>query len=131
MKREIVSLARVALGCRVHAIENKAAGPRLIAALAGEVPGIYAVDPDTTSKRQRAAAVVPIWAALRVWIPHPHETRETYAWQPEGYEWVRRDFLPEYLAFPLGSKDDQIDAMSQGLGGAFANEFPPAPTLTY
>lgn len=131
MSREALALAARAPGATMHAIENKAAGPKLISALAGQLPGVIPMEPHMRSKQQRASAIVPILAARRVHVPHPHEIRETWAWQPDGYEWVRRDFLPEYLAFPLGSKDDQIDALAQALGGAFAAEFPRVGVARY
>jgi predicted phage terminase large subunit-like protein len=129
MEREVIKLASRAT-CIAHHIENEAAGPGLIRALAGVVDRVQPAHARDRSKPARAAAIVPIWAALRVWLPHPHEAIDT-VWQPEGYEWVASDYVPELLAFPLGSKDDQVDATSQALGLAFGDEGPDIPPVEY
>jgi predicted phage terminase large subunit-like protein len=129
MEREVIKLAARA-ACIAHAIEKQAAGPRLLRALAGVVDRLQPVNPQGENKRQRAAAVVPIWAGLRVWLPDPREAQGGI-WQPEGYEWVGQDFVPELLAFPLGNRDDQVDAMSQALSLAFGDEGPDIPAIDY
>lgn len=129
MEREVIKLAARAPNAYAHAIEEKAAGPHLIKALAGVVDRIQPVNPQDRSKPARAAATVPIWAARRVWLPDPREAQGGI-WQPEGYEWVS-GFVAELLAFPLGSKDDQIDAMSQALLLAFGDEGPEIPAVEY
>lgn len=130
MISEVQALAALAPTAVAHAIEAKAAGPHLLRQLEGLVAGLQPVDPGDRSKQGRAAAVVPIWAARRVWLPHPHEVRAS-PWHPGGYEWVTRDFIPELLGFPLTGHDDQVDTMSQALLLAFADEGLDLPSMTY
>lgn len=130
MITEVQALAKLAPAAVGHAIEAKAAGPYLLRQLEGLVPKLQPVDPGDRSKPGRAAAVVPFWAAGRVWLPHPHEVTQS-PWHPGGYEWVSRDFVPELLGFPLTGHDDQVDTMSQALLLAFAEEGLDLPALSY
>lgn len=82
-------------------VEDKANGPAVIDTLRNEVPGLVAVQP-AGGKEARAAAISPLVEAGNVYLP------------PLSLPWVR-DFLDEVTAFPNGSNDDQVDAMSQAL----------------
>lgn len=83
-------------------VEDKANGPAVIATLQHEIPGIIAVTPQG-SKEARVAAVSPLIEAGNVYLPNP-----------ELHPWVQ-EFIDECAAFPKGSHDDQVDAMSQAL----------------
>jgi predicted phage terminase large subunit-like protein len=83
-------------------IEDKANGSAVIQMLAKEIPGLLPVTPQG-GKVARAAAVSPLIEAGNVYLPHP-----LYA------PWVN-DFIGECAAFPNGSHDDQVDAMTQAL----------------
>lgn len=98
-------------------IEDKANGPAVIEALAGDLSGIEAVTPDG-GKEARAAATEPLWAAGNVFLPHPD--RAAYPDGRVGAPWVA-GFVAEHLAFPLGTHDDQVDAASQYLNRCARN----------
>ncbi|WP_413207776.1 phage terminase large subunit [Rhodospirillum sp. A1_3_36] len=81
-------------------VEDKANGPAVISTLKNTVPGLIPIEPDG-SKVARASAVTPLWKAGNVYVPR------NAAW--------RKDFDGEVIAFPAGSNDDQVDAMTQAL----------------
>jgi predicted phage terminase large subunit-like protein len=83
-------------------VENAANGPAIIWALESEITGLVAVVPEG-SKESRAAACSPQVEAGNVFLPHPSLA-----------PWVG-DFIDEAANFPLGTHDDQVDAMAQAL----------------
>ena len=83
-------------------VEDKANGPAVISMLRRKVSGIVPEEPQG-SKTARAAAVSPLIEAGDVLLP-----------APELAPWVG-GFIEECAAFPNGSHDDQVDAMSQAL----------------
>ena len=95
------ALARQHPGKKVL-VEMKANGEAVLDALRGEVPGLVAVTP-TGSKEERVHAISVHFEGGRVLFP-----------PPELYPWVR-DLEDELASFPSGAKDDQVDALSQGL----------------
>ncbi len=86
------------------AVELKANGPKVIATLHSEIERIQGWNPQGSSKEERANAILPVWEAEQIFIPHPAD-------QP----WVREEWKPEILAFPAARRDDQVDAMTQAL----------------
>lgn len=89
---------------RGHVVELKAKGKKVVDALKGKIPGLVGFNPQGSSKQERAYAITPQCEAGQVWIPHP-----------ETNQWIRDIWLPEILAFDSGSRDDQVDAMTQAL----------------
>jgi predicted phage terminase large subunit-like protein len=89
-------------------VEDKANGTAVINALRRKVPGLIPVEPDG-SKQSRAAAVSPFVEAGQVFLP-----------APELAPWVA-GFVEEHAAFPNGTHDDQVDAMSQALNRMLLN----------
>ena len=83
-------------------IEDAANGPAVINALYQRVRGIVPVKPQG-GKLSRAQAILPLVEAGNVYLP-----------EPSVRPWVR-EFLTEAQSFPLGSHDDQVDAMTQAL----------------
>lgn len=83
-------------------VEDKANGPAVIASLGRTVPGIVPVEP-SGGKEARAAAVSPLVESKNAWLPDP-------ALCP----WVEA-LVDEAAAFPNGSFDDQVDALTQAL----------------
>jgi predicted phage terminase large subunit-like protein len=83
-------------------VEDKANGTAVIDHLRTSVSGLIPVEP-VGGKVARAAAVSPFQEAGNVWLPSPLLC-----------PWVG-DLVEEAAAFPLGSHDDQVDAMSQAL----------------
>ncbi|MCL8026326.1 phage terminase large subunit [Nocardioides bruguierae] len=83
-------------------VEDKANGPAVIAMASRTIPGIVAVEPDG-GKVARATAVSPVVEARNVWLPAP----EIAPWTTE--------VVDEAAAFPTGSHDDDVDAMTQAL----------------
>ncbi|MDI9412096.1 MAG: phage terminase large subunit [Bacillota bacterium] len=83
-------------------IEDKANGPAVIQMLRNKVSGLIAVEPQG-GKIVRAQAITPDIEAGNVYLPDPSIA-----------PWVH-DFIEECSAFPNGSHDDQVDAMSQAL----------------
>lgn len=83
-------------------VEDKANGPALIALLSKEVPGIIPVKVQASKDARLSAAVPPI-AAGNVYLP-----------APERAPWVT-ELVEECAAFPNGTYDDQVDALSQAI----------------
>lgn len=84
-------------------VEDKANGPAVIALLNKEVPGLVPIKVKG-SKEARLGAVIPLFQAGNVYVPHPST----------GVGWVN-DLIEECAAFPNGTHDDQCDALSQSL----------------
>jgi predicted phage terminase large subunit-like protein len=89
-------------------VEDKANGTAVINQLSRTVPGLIPVEPDG-SKTARALAVSPFVEAGNVWLP-----------TPEIAPWVD-DLIEECAGFPLGTHDDQVDALSQALNRLLLN----------
>lgn len=83
-------------------VEDKANGPAVIASLRRRIPGIVPEEPQG-SKEARASAVAPLAEARNVWLP-----------SVKIAPWVT-DLIEEAAAFPNGSHDDQVDALTQAL----------------
>lgn len=83
-------------------VEDKANGPAVISMLGRTVPGIVPVEPDG-GKEARAAAVSPLVEARNVWLP----ASELCPWADE--------VIDQCAAFPTGTHDDDVDALSQAL----------------
>jgi predicted phage terminase large subunit-like protein len=83
-------------------IEDKANGPAIMDELRLEIPGIVPINPGQSSKEARAEAISPTYQAGNVWIP-------TAAIAP----FAVKDYTDEFLSFPAGATDDQVDASSQ------------------
>jgi predicted phage terminase large subunit-like protein len=83
-------------------IEDKANGSAVIQLLREKIFGMIAVNPEG-GKAARVNAVSPAIEAGNVYLPHPQ-----YA------PWVVQ-FIDECAAFPNGTHDDDVDAMSQAL----------------
>ncbi|MCD8295541.1 MAG: phage terminase large subunit [Clostridia bacterium] len=81
-------------------IENKANGPAVMDVLKHEISGLVSVEPEG-GKVVRANAVLPAVEAGNVYLPDP-----TIA------PWIL-DFVEEFVVFPNGAHDDQVDAMTQ------------------
>lgn len=87
-------------------IEATANGPALIEVMQEHVSGIKAVDP-RMSKEARARAITPEVESGHVYLPLPSDA---------GNSWVN-ELLGELRNFPFDAHDDQVDALTQGLGG--------------
>lgn len=108
--------------CSAKLVEKKANGAAVIDTLKHHVPGLIAIEPEG-GKEVRAAAVQPTVEAGNVYLPDGE-----YIPAPPGFEQTRvEDFIGEHAAFPNGSHDDQVDALSQALTW-LANA--PAPPST-
>ena len=85
---------------RAKLIEDKANGSAVIATLKHKIAGLIPIEPEG-GKVVRAQAVSPDVEAGNVWIP-----------EAASYT---TDFVEECAAFPNGSHDDQVDAMTQAI----------------
>lgn len=83
-------------------IEDAANGPAVFSALKNRIPGIVLVKPGG-GKEARANAVSPILEAGNFYLPHP-----------EMVPWAGA-LEANLLAFPSGSVDDDVDAVTHGL----------------
>jgi predicted phage terminase large subunit-like protein len=96
-------------------VEDKANGTAVLDTLRKKIPGLIPETP-TESKFARANAVAPFLEAGNVLLP----SKDVALFDVEG-------LIEEAAAFPNGTHDDQVDALSQGLkrlllrGGAGAN----------
>lgn len=84
-------------------VENKANGPAVAQALEGKVTGIVLVEPEG-GKVSRAYEASVYFEAGNVWLP-------------ELADWLQ-EYIDEFLAFPQGANDDQVDTTSQSLNHA-------------
>lgn len=84
-------------------VENKANGPAVAQALEGKVSGIHLVEPEG-GKVARAWEAAVYFEGGQVWFP-------------EDAEWMT-EYEAEFLAFPQGSTDDQVDSTTQALNFA-------------
>lgn len=82
-------------------VEDKANGTAVIDSLRRIIPGMVPVEPQG-GKEVRAAGVSPLVEAGNVYLP------------PLTTPWVG-DLIEEAAAFPQGSHDDQVDALTQAL----------------
>lgn len=80
-------------------IEDKAAGPAVIATLHKKIPGLVPWPP-RGSKMQRLNAVISLIEAGQVLLPDT--------------PWAK-ELIEEAAAFPNAAHDDQVDALTQGL----------------
>ena len=87
---------------RAKIVEDKANGPAIVATLRHEIAGLIEVSPEG-GKEARASAIAPQVEAGNVYLPDPSIA-----------PWIG-DFIEECAAFPTGTHDDQVDAMSQAL----------------
>jgi predicted phage terminase large subunit-like protein len=85
-------------------VEKTAAGAPLLSVLRSEVPTLKPVVP-RGSKETRLLAVSPQIEGGHVRFPHPRQA-----------PWVTA-LVDEMVAFPHGSHDDQVDALTQALDG--------------
>ena len=83
-------------------VEEKANGPAVISTLRGDLDGVIRVQPQG-SKESRVHAVSPLFAAGNVFLPHPSIA-----------PWVN-EVVDEFINFPHGKHDDDVDAMTQAL----------------
>lgn len=81
-------------------IEDKANGSAIIEELKREMPGVLAIQPEG-GKLARAQAASPYYESGNVWIP-----------ETSAMSWVR-EHTAEFVAFPRGANDDQVDASTQ------------------
>lgn len=101
--RKFVEFTRKHDYCMRKLIEDKANGTAVINTLKSRISGIIPIVPHE-SKEARASAVTTLWEAHNVFLPNP-----------DKYQWVGREFVPELLVFPGGKHDDQVDCMTQAL----------------
>lgn len=84
----------------IHLVEEKANGAAILSALKGKISGMVPIKP-AGSKESRAHSVSPMFEGGNVYLP-------------EGARWVD-DYVAEFLSFPRGMADDQVDATTQAL----------------
>lgn len=103
-------------------VEKKANGEAVISLLKRRVPGLIAIEPDS-SKEARAAAVTPLVEAGNVVLPAAELIPCPPSMLVEG-EVVELAptsvavFVEEHATFPNAANDDQVDALSQALSWA-------------
>ena len=83
-------------------IEDKANGTAVIEMLKRKISGINPVNP-SSSKIDRAQAVLPVFAAGNVFIP-----------SPQLAPWIG-DYVNEMASFPVGANDDMVDTTTQAI----------------
>ena len=88
--------------CGSKLVEDKANGPAVISTLQQEIPGLVPVDPQG-GKEVRAWACTGYYEAGNVLHPSLLEA-----------PWFH-DYREEFVAFPNGRNDDQVDATTQAL----------------
>lgn len=81
-------------------IEDKANGPAIIEQLDRDFPGIIPIEPQG-GKLVRAHASSPFYQSGNIWLPAKHLMA-----------WVE-DHIDEFIAFPRGNANDQVDAATQ------------------
>ena len=86
-----------------HVIEDKANGPAILDDLRSTVSGLIGWEPEG-SKESRVNAESSTIQAGNVYLPHPQLA-----------PWVSSEYRQEWIQFPNGSNDDQIDPTTQAL----------------
>lgn len=81
-------------------IEEKANGAAVLDVLRREISGLIPIKPKT-GKEERLQAVQPLFEAGNVYVPY-------------GPMWAD-ELIDEWVSFPSGAHDDQVDAMTQAL----------------
>jgi phage terminase large subunit-like protein len=101
-------------------VEDKANGTAVLDTLRRKVPGMIDIEPEG-GKYVRAAAVSWRHEAKNVILPASDTIPCPEGYRDEAGEWhvleptTVADWLHEHASFPTGTKDDQVDAMSQAL----------------
>ena len=88
---------------REHLVEDKANGTPIMDDLHDTISGLIAYEPDG-NKESRANAESSTIQAGNVYLPHPQLAA-----------WVNSEYRQEWIQFPNGANDDQIDATTQAL----------------
>ena len=88
-------------------VEDAAAGPGIVDMLRASLMGLELVGTKNKGKTERARAVAPFVRGGNVYVPEEHVVWGTDSTVPL--------FTEELRAFPRGTHDDQVDAMSQAL----------------
>lgn len=83
-------------------IEDTANGPAIISQLKCDVPGLTPITP-LGGKVARANAVAPLYAAEKVFLPHPRVVPLVWS------------FMSQMESFPKDAHDDMVDMQSQVL----------------
>lgn len=99
--RAILRMTEQYPNARMKYIEDKANGPATVSVLKNKVFGITEVDPGAKSKLERLESTKDNIEAGYVYLPSPRIK-----------PWVE-DYINEFLVFPNGKNDDQIDASTQ------------------
>lgn len=97
-------------------VEDKANGPAVVDLLKTKIVGLQLVEPKG-GKEARANATEPIVNTGHLWLPDPNgcEWPDGHGgWVPHDTSWVDV-FLKEVERFPVGSFDDQVDMLTQGV----------------
>lgn len=81
-------------------VEEKANGAAVLDVLRREISGLIPIKPKT-GKEERLQAVQPLFEAGNVYVPY-------------GPMWAD-ELIDEWVSFPSGAHDDQVDAMTQAL----------------
>lgn len=98
--RVIKSMSAKWSNAKAKYIEDKANGPAVISTLRGQISGLIPINPQG-SKEARAYAVSPQIESGNVYLPN-------------NSPWVH-DFVEEWVSFPNGLHDDQVDTSTQAL----------------
>ena len=83
-------------------VEDKANGTAIVDQLKTDIPGLTPVEP-LGGKVARATATSPLYAALKVFLPHPKV--KPGVWQ----------YMAQHEGFPKETNDDLVDQASQAL----------------
>jgi predicted phage terminase large subunit-like protein len=83
-------------------VEDKANGTAVVELLTKELPGMIAVNPEG-GKVVRAEASAPDFEAGNIYLPHSSIA-----------PWID-DYVEEFVQFPFGKHDDQVDASTQAI----------------
>lgn len=100
MQVAIKAMAERFPACKITLVEDKANGSAIISLMKKKVPNLVPVNPEV-SKDERLHSVAPIFEAGNFYLPANHP--------------MSKEVVGELCAFPNGSHDDIVDAISQAL----------------
>lgn len=106
-------------------IENKSNGPKIIADLRREIPGVMVYNPGNLDKTRRAIQCEPDFDSHNVWLPGTASVDGT-EYDPAFTPAWAQEVVEQCAKFPKGRHDDIVDTVTQALNWVRPRSTKPA-----